>query len=57
LGPKQTERLASGMIITVEPGVYVAGRGGVRIEDDVLVTRTGCRVLSRLTKDMDDMIV
>lgn len=57
LGPKQAERLEPGMIVTVEPGVYIAGRGGVRIEDDVLVTRTGCRVLSGLSKDIDEMIV
>ena len=57
LAPKETQRLAPGMIVTVEPGVYVAGRGGVRIEDDVLVTPTSRRVISRLTKDIDDIIV
>ena len=57
LGPKETQRLAPGMIVTVEPGVYIAGRGGVRIEDDVLVTPIGRRVISRLTKDINDMIV
>jgi Xaa-Pro aminopeptidase len=57
LGPKQMQRLAPGMVVTVEPGVYVAGLGGVRIEDDVLVTPDGCRVLSCLSKDIDDMIV
>jgi Xaa-Pro aminopeptidase len=57
LGPKQNQRLEPGMVVTVEPGVYIAGVGGVRIEDDVLVTPTGCRVVSRLTKDINDMIV
>lgn len=39
--------LKPGMVITVEPGIYIPGLGGARIEDDVLVTETGRRVLSR----------
>lgn len=40
-------KLAAGQVITIEPGVYLPGRFGVRLEDDVLVTETGGKVLSR----------
>jgi Xaa-Pro aminopeptidase len=48
------ETLASGMVITVEPGVYLDGEFGIRIEDDVLVTEAGHQVLSSLPKGLDD---
>ncbi len=43
--------LAAGSVVTVEPGAYQHGRGGARIEDTVVVTATGARVLTKSTKD------
>jgi Xaa-Pro aminopeptidase len=43
------------MVFTIEPGVYLPDWGGVRIEDDVLVTADGCEVLSRLTRDLAEL--
>jgi Xaa-Pro aminopeptidase len=47
--------LRTGMVITVEPGIYLEGFGGVRIEDDILITPDGHERLSALPRDLDAM--
>jgi Xaa-Pro aminopeptidase len=44
------------MVMTVEPGIYLPGLGGVRIEDDVVVNEDGCTVLTTYPKGYEDMV-
>jgi len=46
------DELAAGNVVTVEPGVYVSGAFGVRIEDLVVVTDDGCEILGGFTKEL-----
>jgi Xaa-Pro aminopeptidase len=49
--------LEEGMVVTIEPGIYEVGRFGIRIEDDVLVTARGAKVLSSQPKDLATLTI
>ncbi|MEN6368627.1 MAG: M24 family metallopeptidase, partial [Thermotogota bacterium] len=51
LSPQSKDTLARGMVTTIEPGIYLSGVGGVRIEDDVVITDAGCEVITAFPKD------
>ena len=57
IGPGNKHYLKPGMIFSVEPGIYIPGWGGVRIEDMVLVTEKGCKVLTNSKKKLDEIIL
>jgi len=52
LGKGDKGRLRAGMTITIEPGVYLEGFGGIRIEDTVVVTENGCEILTPTSKEL-----
>jgi Xaa-Pro aminopeptidase len=52
LGKRDKGRLKTGMAITIEPGVYLEGFGGIRIEDTVVVTENGCEILTPTSKEL-----
>lgn len=55
IGAEQTTRLLAGMVVTIEPGVYLDGQFGIRIEDMVAVTRTGGQVLTPAPKALIEL--
>lgn len=52
VSPLGTQVLKNNMVITIEPGIYIAGWGGVRIEDDVVIKAKGCQVLNKAPKNL-----
>ncbi|OHE23177.1 MAG: hypothetical protein A2Z43_02290 [Syntrophobacterales bacterium RBG_19FT_COMBO_59_10] len=52
LAAGREEILRAGMVVTVEPGIYLPGVWGVRIEDTVLVTEGGCELLTQTSKEL-----
>jgi Xaa-Pro aminopeptidase len=55
LSPQSNDILEAGMIVTIEPGIYISNWGGVRIEDDVLVTPNGGQILSKSPRDLMEL--
>jgi Xaa-Pro aminopeptidase/Xaa-Pro dipeptidase len=52
IAPNQQTVLEKGMVFTIEPGVYIPGWGGIRIEDTVRVTPGGCELMSSAPKEL-----
>jgi len=55
VSPASEATLLAGMVITIEPGIYLQGWGGVRIEDDIVITEGGCRLLTKAAKELVEL--
>lgn len=55
LNARSSETLKTNMVVTIEPGIYIPNWGGVRIEDDVMVTASGGQILSKLPKELIEL--
>jgi Xaa-Pro aminopeptidase len=55
LSPRGQMRLESGMVVTIEPGIYIPELGGVRIEDVVVIREAGCDVLTQASKELIEL--